>query len=109
MNRARTALLVYPLLSLLGCGEGSPAGLADGSSAETQSAEASETPMSLPPPTCKYGDPVPELMLPASDTKGVLHGESRNASTTCTRQQGTGGPDTVYFMRVKERSVIDIE
>src|SRR6185436_20271740 len=36
-------------------------------------------------------------------------GESRNSSTTCTRQKGTGGPDTVFVLPVKTRTTVELE
>ena len=39
----------------------------------------------------------------------MLRGTSRNASTTCTRQKGTGGPEAIYLLRLTERTLVDIE
>jgi hypothetical protein len=55
-------------------------------------------------------DPAPrELVLPNAEVSGVLSGASRNASTTCTRQRGAGGPDAIYLVRLTERAVLELE
>ncbi|MEA2701198.1 MAG: large repetitive protein, partial [Myxococcales bacterium] len=59
--------------------------------------------------TSTSGSALKELTLPVSEVSGVLRGTSQNASTTCTRQKGTGGPEMIYGLRVTERSVIDLE
>jgi hypothetical protein len=51
----------------------------------------------------------PELKLSASDLQGVLRGTSRNASTTCTPQKSTGGPEAFYLLRLSERTLVDLE
>jgi hypothetical protein len=63
-----------------------------------------------PPPAiaCPWGS-FPTLTLPTSDTKAVLKGASRNASTTCTRQKGTGGPETVFVLPIKARTTVELE
>jgi hypothetical protein len=60
-------------------------------------------------PVCLWDSRAPELKLPDDRVKGSLRGSSRNASTTCTRQKGTGGPEAIYLLRLDERMLIDIE
>ena len=62
-----------------------------------------------PAPTCAWNTQPPQLQLPASEVRGVLRGMSRNASTTCTRQRGTGGPEAIYLLQVTERSLVELE
>jgi hypothetical protein len=59
--------------------------------------------------TCSWNPSAPELVLPKSQVKGVLSGPSRNASSTCTRQKGAGGPEAIYVLRVTERTVVELE
>ena len=47
-------------------------------------------------------------MLPTSEVKGVLKGMSRNASTTCTRSKGTGGPEALYLLTVRSASAVEL-
>src|SRR4051812_32454281 len=54
--------------------------------------------------TCSWNPAAAQLTLPQSQVKGVLRGSSRNPSTTCTRQKGTGGPEAVYVLRVTQRT-----
>src|SRR5262245_1563022 len=63
----------------------------------------------LPVPACEWGTDLPELTLPMSEKQGILKGMSRNPSTTCTRQKGTGGPDTLFLLRVTDRSIVELE
>jgi hypothetical protein len=44
-----------------------------------------------------------------SETKGVLKGTSRNASTTCTTQKGSGGPETVFLLPIAARTTVELE
>jgi hypothetical protein len=60
-------------------------------------------------PVCLWDTRAPELKLPDDRVKGALRGSSRNASTTCTRQKETGGPEAIYLLRLPERMVVDIE
>ena len=60
-------------------------------------------------PACLWDSRAPELKLPDDRVKGALRGSSRNASTTCTRQKGTAGPEAIYLLRLHERTLIDIE
>jgi hypothetical protein len=62
-----------------------------------------------PAAVCAWDRNAPELLLPRSEVKGVLRGQSRNASTTCTRQKGSGGPEAIYLLRVAERTVVELE
>jgi hypothetical protein len=59
--------------------------------------------------TCAWGSQFPQLMLPMAEAKGLLKGMSRNASTTCTRQKGSGGPDTVFVLPVAQRTTVELE
>jgi hypothetical protein len=79
-----------------GCGESTPGG-GDGGSGPA------------PATICPWGSEFTELTLPTGEVKGVLKGMSRNASTTCTRGKGTGGPDTTYLMVVKTRTTVELE
>jgi hypothetical protein len=96
MRSARRALLVFllPWASGLGC-TGGDSGVPDAGGTTVAA--------------CAWGSSFPELDLPTSEVKGVLKGASRNGSTTCTRQKGTGGPETIYLLRLKERSIVDLE
>lgn len=58
---------------------------------------------------CAYGRDLPELKFPTAEVSGTLKGQSRNPSTTCTRQKSAGGPESIYVLRVAQRSVIDLE
>jgi hypothetical protein len=60
-------------------------------------------------PVCLWDTRVPELKLPDDQVRGALRGRSRNASTTCTRQKETGGPEAIYLLRLDERMLIDVE
>jgi hypothetical protein len=64
-----------------------------------------------PPPAaaCAWNVQAPELALTGGEVRGVLRGTSRNGSTTCTRQKGTGGPEALYRLRVTERALIELE
>lgn len=44
----------------------------------------------------------------AGEVAGVLRGSSRNASTTCTRREGAGGPEAVYRLHLDEPRMVDI-
>jgi hypothetical protein len=59
-------------------------------------------------PACA-GDRPPELSLTGEEVRGVLRGTSRNGSTGCTRQRGTGGPEAMYLLRLAERALVDVE
>ena len=58
---------------------------------------------------CPWGKDFPTLTLPMGEVQGILKGQSRNSSTTCTRQKGTGGPETVYLLPVKTRTTVELE
>jgi hypothetical protein len=60
-------------------------------------------------PRCAWVPEPPELTLPRSEVSGMLQGTSRNRSTTCTREKGAGGPESVYLLRLRERAVVDLE
>jgi hypothetical protein len=60
-------------------------------------------------PRCAWVPEPLELTLPRSELSGILQGTSRNGSTTCTREQGAGGPESVYLLRLRERTVVDLE
>jgi hypothetical protein len=60
-------------------------------------------------PACVWAPAAPELTLAEGEVKGVLRGSSRNLSTTCTGQKGTGGPEAIYLVRLTERTLLDIE
>ena len=60
-------------------------------------------------PTCAWDPRPPELKVPEDEIEGVLRGTSRNASTTCTRQKGTGGPEAIYLLRLDQRSLVELE
>jgi hypothetical protein len=94
-----TAALAAALLAL-GCAAG------DGNGNPGDGASSDGLPGA---PTCAWSARPPELILPSAEVKGVLRGTSRNASTTCTRQKGAGGPEAIYLLRVSERSLIELE
>lgn len=48
------------------------------------------------------------LSLPTDSVDATLSGESRNASTTCTTERGTGGPEHVYSLRLAARTGVDL-
>jgi hypothetical protein len=58
--------------------------------------------------TCVWSRTPTLLALPQSEVTGVLTGASRNASTTCTRQKGTGGPEAIYELHLARRTVVDL-
>jgi hypothetical protein len=60
-------------------------------------------------PACAWSAQPPELKAPGGEVKGTLRGTSRNTSTTCTRQKGTGGPEAIYLLRLSERALIELE
>ncbi len=60
-------------------------------------------------PVCAWATAAPELTLAEGKVKGALRGSSRNRSTTCTGQKGTGGPEAIYRVRLTERTLLDIE
>jgi hypothetical protein len=63
----------------------------------------------VPAIACPWGKDFPTLDLPTGEAKGVLKGMSRNASTTCTRSKGTGGPDTAFLLPIKTRTTVELE
>jgi hypothetical protein len=60
-------------------------------------------------PACAWAPTAPELTLPQGEVIGALRGSSRNLSTTCTPQKGTGGPEAIYLLRLTERTLLDVE
>jgi hypothetical protein len=58
---------------------------------------------------CAWSPDAAELALPSGTVSGVLAGPSRNASTTCMRGIGTGGPEMIYRLRISERALVDIK
>jgi hypothetical protein len=97
-NRCDRRVLTIILIAAAGCGASTPGN--DGGAREGGIAPAI---------ACPWGKDFPSLVLPMSDVKGVLKGPSRNASTTCTRQNGTGGPDTVFVLPVAARTTVELE
>jgi hypothetical protein len=91
-----------------GCGDGGGAAGTDGSILDGPRVDAPSGVFSCAW-TSSSGAALKELTLPVSEVSGVLRGTSQNASTTCTRQKGTGGPETFYGLRVTQRTVIDLE
>jgi hypothetical protein len=59
--------------------------------------------------SCSWQPSAPQLTLPRSEVRGTLRGTSRNASTTCTRSKGAGGPEAIFSLRLTERTVVDLE
>src|SRR5437660_82777 len=49
-----------------------------------------------------------QLSLPQDTASATLSGESRNRSTTCTTDRGTGGPDDFYLLHVAARTGVEI-
>ena len=71
-----------------------------------------DVPVTQPPDagavsTCAFGIKR-QLTLPSDDLSNTLAGESRNRSTTCTTDRGTGGPDDFYLLRVTTRIGVEI-
>ena len=94
-------------LALAGACDSDDGGRADGSTDGATDVTSGDG--GLVSSACSWDRAAPELTLPKSEVKGVLRGQSRNASTTCTRQKGAGGPEAIYALRVRERTVIELE
>jgi hypothetical protein len=96
-NRCDRRVLTFILIAAAGCTEGT--GGTDGGAGDGGPAPAI---------VCPWGT-FPSLTLPSGEVKGILKGMSRNASTTCTRQKGAGGPDTVFVLPVATRTTVELE
>jgi hypothetical protein len=91
------ALLLGAALGMMGCADGPVGpGATDGPASDRPPSESGSAGPGdgSSAPACAWDVVAPELKLPESDLQGVLRGSSRNASTTCTRLKGTGGPES---------------
>ncbi len=71
--------------------------------------DGGDAPTDVVAASCSWQPSAPLLTLPRSEVRGTLRGTSRNASTTCTRSKGAGGPEAIYTLRLTERTVVDLE
>ncbi|MDX2022933.1 MAG: hypothetical protein SF187_22050 [Deltaproteobacteria bacterium] len=63
---------------------------------------------SAPAPVCSWNEDPEVLPLPEGSVDGVIEGDGRNRSTTCTTSFGTGGPDAVYKLELQERRQVHL-
>jgi hypothetical protein len=103
------ALLLSAALGA-GCGEAPETAAGDGGADGAGEAGITDGATDVSGASACLWDPrAPKLALPDSEVKGVLRGSSRNTSTTCTRQKGTGGPEAIYLLQLDQRMLVDIE